>query len=63
MSAWDITLSTEEFVELSPRVRSATISQQDGRRALVILLAAQGSTQKKIVRLTGFSLPTVTDWC
>lgn len=63
MSALDITLSPEEFAELSRRVRSATISQRDGRRARVILLAAQGSTREEIVRLTGFSRPTVTDWC
>lgn len=33
VSALDITLSPEEFAELSRRVRSATISQSDGRRA------------------------------
>ena len=63
VSTLDITLSPEEFAELSRRVRSATISQRDGRRARVILLAAQGSTREEIVRLTGFSRPTVTDWC
>lgn len=63
MSALDIMLSPEELAELSRRVRSATISHRDARRARVILLAAQGSTREEIVRLTGFSRPTVTDWC
>ncbi|MDG6383022.1 IS630 family transposase, partial [Pseudomonas syringae] len=45
MSAQDIVLSTEESAELSRRTRSATISQRDGRRARVILLAAQGCSR------------------
>ncbi len=49
--------------QLSRRVRSATISQRDGRRARVILLAAQGCTRVEIARLTGFSLPVITCWC
>jgi len=63
VNALDITLSPEELAELSRRVRSATISQRDGRRARVILLAAQGTTREEIVRLTGLSRPTITDWC
>ncbi|BCS44082.1 hypothetical protein Pta6605_24130 [Pseudomonas amygdali pv. tabaci] len=39
MSAQDIVPSPEESAELSRRTRSATISQRDGRRARVILLA------------------------
>lgn len=58
-----IVLSPEEHAELSRRVRSAIISQRDGRRARVILLAAQGCTRVEIARLTGFSLPVITCWC
>jgi len=63
MNAQEIILSPEEQAELSRRVRSATISQRDGRRARVILLAAQGCSRVEIARLTGLSLPTVTSWC
>ena len=45
MSALDITLSPEETIELKRRVRSATIPQREGRRARIILLAAQGETR------------------
>ncbi|BBI42760.1 hypothetical protein KPSA1B_105887 [Pseudomonas syringae pv. actinidiae] len=48
MSAQDIVLSPEESAELSRRTRSATISQRDGRRARVILLAAQGCSRVEI---------------
>ena len=63
MSALDITLSPEEKAELNRRVRSATIPQLEGRRARIILLAAQGETREEIARLTGFSCPTITTWC
>ncbi len=63
MNAQEIILSPEEQAELSRRVRSATISQRDGRRARLILLAAQGCSRIEIARLTGFSLPTITCWC
>ena len=55
----DITLAPEEFAELRPRVRSATIHQRDGRRARVIVLAAQGCSRVEIARLLGFSLCSV----
>lgn len=58
-----ITLNPEEHAELSKRVRSATISQCDGRGARAILLAAQGCTRVEIARLTGLSLPVITCWC
>ncbi|MCF5104927.1 IS630 family transposase, partial [Pseudomonas proteolytica] len=58
-----MTLSPEEHAEPSRCVRSATISQRDGRRARVILLAAQGCTRVEIARLTGFSLLVITCWC
>jgi hypothetical protein len=63
VSALDITLSPEEKAELNRRIRSATIPQREGRRARIVLLAAQGETREEIARLTGFSLPTVTTWC
>ncbi|HDQ4465571.1 TPA: hypothetical protein P9G65_005818 [Pseudomonas aeruginosa] len=69
MSTAKIVLTPEEHAELSRRVRSATISQRDGRRARVILLASQGCTRAEISRLTGLSasLPrkgrmTIRDW-
>ena len=45
MNSQDIVLSEDEQIELSRRLRSATISQRDGRRARVILLAAQGCSR------------------
>lgn len=63
MNSQNITLTPEEHSELSRRVRAATISQRDGRRARVILLAAQGESRADIARLIGFSLPSVTRWC
>lgn len=62
MSALGITLRPEEKAELNRRIRSATIPQREGRRACIVLLAAQGETREEIARLTGFSLPTVTIW-
>lgn len=51
MSAQEIVLSPEEPAELSRRVHSATISQRDGHRARVILLAVQGYSRVEIARL------------
>ncbi len=48
MNSQDIVLSEDEQIELSRRTRSATISQRDGRRARVILLAAQGCSRVEI---------------
>lgn len=59
MNSQDIVLSEDEQIELSRRIRSATISQRDGRRARVILLAAQGCSRNEIAHLTG----SVTRWC
>lgn len=56
MNFQDIVLSEAEQVELSRRIRSATISQRDGRRARVILLAAQGRSRNEIAQLTGLSV-------
>lgn len=63
MNCLTIELTAEEHTELTRRIRSATISQRDGRRARVILLASQGCSRIEIARLTGFSLPSVTRWC
>lgn len=63
MNTAKIVLTPEEHAELSRRVRSATISQRDGRRARVILLASQGCTRAEIARLTGLSLAVITDCC
>jgi transposase len=63
MSAQDIVLSPKEHAVLSRRTSSAIISQRDGRRAGVILLAAQGCSRVEIAHLIGFSLRSVTLWC
>ena len=63
MNTTKIVLTPEEHTELSRRVRSATISQRDGRRARVILLASQNYTRAEIARLTGLSLAVITGWC
>lgn len=63
MNSLDILLTDEEQAELTRRVRSATISQRDGRRARVILLAAQGHSRKEIAELTALSVVSVTRWC
>jgi transposase len=63
MNFQDIVLSEDEQIELSRRIRSATISQRDGRRARVILLAAQGCSRNEIAQLTGLSVVSVTRWC
>ena len=63
MNSQDIVLSEDEQTELSRRIRSATISQRDGRRARVILLAARGCSRNEIAQLTGLSVVSVTRWC
>ena len=63
MNAQEIVLNPEEQAELSRRVRSATNSQRNGRRARVILPAGQDCSRIEIARLTGFSLPTINCWC
>src|SRR5471030_2030841 len=63
MNSQDIVLSEDEQIELSRRIRSATISQRDGRRARVILLAARGCSRNEIAQLTGLSVVSVTRWC
>lgn len=50
-------------IELKRDVRSATTTQREGRRARIILLAAEGETRDNIARLTGFFCPTITLWC
>ena len=63
MNSQDIVLSEDEQTELSRRIRSATISQRDGRRARLILLAARGCSRNEIAQLTGLSVVSVTRWC
>ncbi len=63
MSYRDLVLSDDEEAELNRRFESATISQREGRRAQVILLAAQGYSRNEIARLTGLSVVSVTRWC
>ena len=63
MNSHDIVLSEDEQFELSRHIRSVTISQRDGRRAWVILLAARGCSRNEIAQLTGLSVVSVTRWC
>ena len=56
MNSQDIVLSEYEQIELSRRIRSTTISQRDGRRARVILLAARVCSRNEIAQLTGLSV-------
>ncbi|RMQ79982.1 hypothetical protein ALP98_01985 [Pseudomonas viridiflava] len=64
MNSQDIVLSDDEERELSRRVNaSATVSQRESRRALVILLAAQKLSRNEIAWLTGLSVVSVTRWC
>ncbi|MDA3136922.1 helix-turn-helix domain-containing protein [Pseudomonas syringae] len=63
MSYRGIVLSEDEEVELNRRFESITVSQREGRRAQVILLAAQGCSRNEIARLTGLSVVSVTRWC
>lgn len=63
MNSQNIALTPEEHSELNRRIRSTTMSQRDGGRTRVILLAAQGHSRVDIARLSGFSLRSVTRWC
>jgi transposase len=63
MSSQGVVLSEDEQTELSRRIRSATISQRDGRRARVILLAAQSRSRNEIAQLTSLCVVSVTRWC
>lgn len=63
MNSQDIVLSEDEQTGLSGLIRSATISQRDGRRARVNLLAARGCSHNEIARLTGLSVVSITRWC
>ena len=63
MNSQNIVLSEDEQIELSRRIKSAAISQCDGRRAQLILLADQGCSRNEIARLTGLCVISVTHWC
>lgn len=63
MNSQDIVLSRDEQIELSRRLRSASVSQRDGRQARVNLLAAQGCSRNEPGKLTGLSNVSVTRWC
>jgi transposase len=63
MSSQDIVLSEEKQIELRRRIRSATISKRDDRRARVILLDAQGCSRNEFARLTCICVVSVTQWC
>lgn len=57
-----VELTDEERTELQRRVRAPTTSQRDGLRARVVLLRAQGMSEKAVAAQLGTSLPTVSLW-
>lgn len=57
-----IKLNEKEKVELERRVRSVTISKRDSLRAKVILLRAEGKSEKEVAERIGVSHVCVSKW-
>ena len=55
-------LTAEERQILERRVRAATTPQRDSLRARIVLLRAEGLSQKEVARRLQVSLPTVNKW-
>lgn len=55
-------LTDEQHIELQRRVRASTTSQRDGLRARIVLLRAQGLSEKAVAAQLGTSRPTVSLW-
>ena len=55
-------LNKKEKVELERRVRSVTISKRDSLRAKVILLRAEGKSEKEVAERIGVSHVCVSKW-
>src|SRR5947209_17829737 len=62
MARQKIELAAEEAEELSRRARATTVSVRDRRRAEIIVLTAQGSTQQRIAEQLGISRVAVNRW-
>ena len=58
-----VVLEAAERKELERRVRATTIAVRDRQRAEIILLRAEGMTQRQIAARLGVSRVTVNDWC
>jgi transposase len=63
MVAGKVVLEAAERKELEHRVRATTIAVRDRQRAEIILLRAEGMTQRQIAARLGVSRVTVNDWC
>lgn len=63
MARGRIMLELEETRELNKRLRASTVSVRDRQRAQIILLAAEGRTQKAIGEAVGVTRVTVNLWC
>ena len=57
-----IRLSEKERVELERRIRSVKTSKRDSLRAEIILLRAEGKSQKEVVKQLGVSHVCVSKW-
>ena len=62
MARQRIALQPEEAEELRRRARARTISVRDRRRSEIILLSAQGLTQRQIAEQLGISRLQVGRW-
>ena len=58
-----VVLEAGERQELERRVRATTIAVRDRQRAEIILLRAEGMTQRQIAARLGVSRVTVNGWC
>ena len=57
-----LSVSADDRVELERRVRSQTGQARDGKRARIVLLAADGRPGVEIADMVGVSEPTVIKW-
>jgi transposase-like protein len=57
-----VTLDDQVRTELARRVRAATASQREARRARIILGCAEGGSAKKIAKRLGVGVGTVERW-
>ena len=57
-----IMVSESDRAELEQLVRASTTGQQVGRRARVVLLAAQGLSTAEVARRVGIDVDTARDW-
>ena len=63
MVSGKVVLEAAERKELERRVRATTIAVRDRQRAEIIVLRAEGMTQRQIAGRLGVSRVIVNDWC